>query len=149
MHELLGSGISDFVINVYGTDIDKECIQKAKLGEYRPESLKKVSEQRIKKYFHFTGNSYRIDDSVKLITRFMYHNMVLDRPIVHVDMIVCRNVLIYFTRKLQEEIFQKFYQALNRDGYLILGNTENLWGETQNLFKPLNIRERIYQKKYA
>lgn len=147
LHEILGQKINDYIIKIYGTDIDKECIEKAELGEYMPESMKEISANRLKKYFYFTGNSYIISDPVRLITRFRHHDMVLGKPIMHVDMIICRNVLIYFGRKLQDEIFQKFYKALNTDGYLVLGKVESLWGEPQKLFESVDTRERIYKKR--
>lgn len=146
MHEILGARLNDYIIKIYGTDIDKECIEKAELGEYMPESMKEISPKRLKKYFYFTGNSYIISDPVRLITRFRHHDMVLNKPIMHVDLVICRNVLIYFQRKLQDEIFQKFYQALNTDGYLVLGKVESLWGEQQRLFESVDTAERIYQK---
>jgi chemotaxis protein methyltransferase CheR len=64
----------------------------------------------------------------------------------HFDMILCRNVVIYFTREMQERLYMNFYRALREDGYFVMGNTETLVGEASTLFNPAFIRERIYQK---
>ena len=143
---ILGPRINDFIIRVYGTDIDKDCLEKAELGEYMPDSMKEVSPKRLSKYFTFTGKSYILNDSVRLITKFSYHNMVTEGPLKHIDLIFCRNVMIYFSRELQAAIYDKFYQSLNIDGVLVIGKTESLWGRALRLFKPIDSKERIYQK---
>lgn len=145
-HEILGSRINDFVIRVHGTDIDKACIEQAQLGEYLPLAMKGINTERLSKYFTFNGTSYIINDAVRLITKFIQHNLVSDAPLKHMDLVVCRNVLIYFSRELQADIYDKFHESLNTDGILAIGKTENIWGRALRLFKPVDSKERIYQK---
>lgn len=147
LHEILGKKINDFVITIYGTDIDRDCLERAKEGIYPENLLREISRSQRHKYFYNTGVYFTVSDQVRILTKFRYHNLVSDPPIKNIDLIICRNVLIYFDRKLQELVFQKFYDALNVGGYLMLGKTESLWGSPVRFFETINTTERIYQKK--
>ncbi len=127
--------ISDFDIKIYGTDIDPNCIEKAKIGLYGPTSVKEVKEEVFDKYLHKEGENYRISESVKHLTRFEAHNLVSDEFLAHLDLILCRNVVIYFTRPLQEMIYSGFVRALNKGGFLALGKVESLWGYAKDYFE--------------
>ena len=103
----------------------------------------------ISKYFHkLNEQEYQIKEQVKKYVQFKQHDLIKQPPLKHMDIILCRNVIIYFDKQLQEKLFLKFYEGLNKEGYLILGKTEILHGEARDLFKPVNHRERIYQKKH-
>ncbi len=90
---------------------------------------------------------YEIRKEIRHLTRFKRCDLVQDKKLYGFDMIVCRNVLIYFQRKLQEEVLIKFHKALRPKGILWLGMTETLWGETHELFEPVFKRERIFRKR--
>ncbi|AIJ05788.1 chemotaxis protein CheR [Methanocaldococcus bathoardescens] len=134
-------------VSITATDIDREILAKAKRGVYQAKQLKNLPPQIIEKYFiKLNDEEYMIKNTLKKFVRFQYHDLIKDPPLKNMDMVLCRNVIIYFDKKIQEEIFLKFYEALNPGGFLILGKTEILHGEAKKLFKTYNARERIYQK---
>lgn len=146
LHEILGKKIHDFIITIYGTDIDRNCLGQAKEGVYSEHLLKEISRAQLNNFFSPAEAGFAVSDQLRILTKFRYHNLVNDPPIKHVDLIICRNVLIYFNRSLQGLVFQKFYDALNVSGYLMLGKTESLWAASARLFENVSNSERIYQK---
>ena len=145
LQKVLGDRISDFLVAIHATDIDKSSLEKARRAEYGANTFSGVDEKILKRYFN-RNLKYRLKEGIKQMVKFKQHDLISDRPLGHLDIILCRNVLIYFSRDLQVKLFNKFYEGLNRGGYLILGKTESLAGESAGLFQPVNIRERIYQK---
>lgn len=89
---------------------------------------------------------YLHDDKIRLITKFLHHDLVKGEPLKNIDLVLCRNVVIYFSRELSSKVYAGFYQALNEKGYLVLGKVEALWGEVTRYFRAVDNRERIYQK---
>jgi chemotaxis protein methyltransferase CheR len=146
LYEFLDEAFNDFIIKVYGTDIDKKVLAYAIEGSYDASALKEAPPKIVSKYFYLDHGKYVIADKIRLITRFLHHDLVKGKPIEHIDLILCRNVVIYFSRELTHKIYASFYQALNNKGYLILGKVEALWGEVTRYFKAVDSRERIYQK---
>ena len=142
-HLLLGPEISHWLVRIYGTDIDLTCLKKAKEGEY--EGIASFRGRELKEYFDFNGK-YKLKDGIKQMLRFCPYDLTSEHWPNHFDLIVCRNVLIYFSKSLQEDLLCAFYCNLNKDGYLILGKTETLVGESRKKYKSVNIRECIYQK---
>ena len=142
-HLVLGPEISSWVVKVYGTDIDQVSLQKAREGRY--ERIASFEGRELGEYFDFDGQ-YKLKPMVKQMVRFSHYDLTSRRWSDHFDLIVCRNVLIYFSLSLQEELLETFYGCLNRDGYLVLGKTETLLGESRKMFNPVNIRECIHQK---
>lgn len=113
-------------ISVYATDLDKQILAKAKVGLYGEKSLHGVPEDFKKKYFTKIGPSYQISDEIKNRVQFQQHNLLKDRYPTDCQMIVCRNVLIYFTEEAKDETFRKFYQSLPGGGVLFIGSTEQI-----------------------
>ena len=146
-HELLGSAVSDFIVKVYGTDIDTDSLAKARVGTYAPASLKHVPTDTLQRYFEPAGETYTIKDEARELVRFQRHDLVSDHPLEHMDLILCRNVVIYFSRPLQDFVYSNFAKALNEGGFLVLGKVESLWGYPTAYFDTVNIAERIYRKK--
>lgn len=144
-HEILGDKINDFFISIHATDIDKPSLDKAKMAEYEAGAFSGVNEKILRRFFN-RNLKYNLKELIKQMVRFKQHDLISDRPLTHLDIILCRNVLIYFSRDLQVKLFNKFYKGLNQGGYLILGKTESLAGESAELFQPVSIRERIYRK---
>lgn len=141
----LGERIGDYLVSICATDIDGKVIKKAERGEYEPGDVSEVDEKILRRYFDH-NLKFSLKEEIKKMVKFRRHNLIADRPPGHLDMIVCRNLLIYFSREQQAELFDKFYEALNRGGYLVLGKTESLAGKSEGLFQPVSIRERIYKK---
>lgn len=113
-------------IKVYATDIDKQVIEKAKVGLYNSKSIVAVPEHLRKKYFTQVGASYRIADEIKARVEFKESNLLRDSYPTGCHLIVCRNVLIYFTEDVKEDIFKKFNNSLAKDAVLFIGSTEQI-----------------------
>jgi len=144
-NEILGNKIEYFFISIYATDIDANSLEKARAAEYENNSTSEVEEKILRRYFRYDGK-YKLKEEIKHMVKFKLHDLISDEPLTHMDIILCRNILIYFSRELQQKLFKKFYEGLNKGGYLILGNTESLIGEPARVFQLVNMRERIYQK---
>lgn len=113
-------------IKIMATDIDKQILEKAKTGLYNEKSIASVPEDFKKKYFTKIGPSYKISDEIKARVDFSQHNLLKDKYPTGMHMIVCRNVLIYFTEEAKEEVFKKFNASLANKGVLFIGSTEQI-----------------------
>lgn len=114
-------------IKIIATDIDKQVLDKARLGLYNAKSLKGLPAEFIKKFFtQINETTYQIADSVKACVEFRQHNLLKDPYPSPMDLIVCRNVLIYFTEEAKDDIYKKFNQALRQNGILFVGSTEQI-----------------------
>ena len=120
-------------IRIIATDIDKQVLEKARVGLYNQKSIANVPDDLKKKYFKLIGGSYQISDDIKKRVEFKEHNLLRDPYPTGCDMIVCRNVVIYFTDDAKEEIYIKFNQALKNNGILFIGSTEQIMN-----YKELN-----------
>ncbi len=124
-------------IRIYATDLDKQVIAKAKVGLYAEKSIASVPIDFKKKYFTQVGPSYKISDEIKSRVEFREHNLLKDAYPSDYHLIVCRNVLIYFTEEAKEEVFCKFNKSLAKGGVLFIGSTEQI----------INYREIGYERK--
>ena len=114
------------MIHITATDLDKQIIAKAKVGLYSAKSVAAVPDDLKKKYFTQLGSSYQISDEIKSRVEFKEHNLLDDNYVTGYHMIVCRNVLIYFTEEAKEEVFRKFYKSIVPGGILFIGSTEQI-----------------------
>ena len=145
--EKIGKARKDFLLTVIGSDIDDEALSEAKKMVYGKERLKAIDEEMLEKYFEDAGKGkFRLKSLPRSLVRFRRHDIVKDRPFMRCDIILCRNVLIYFNKELQEEVLLKFYEALNPGGFLILGMVESLVGRAINVFEHVDNRLRIFRK---
>jgi len=120
-------------IKIIATDIDKQVLDKARMGLYNIKSLKGLPQEYISKYFTaVNASTYQIADSVKACVEFRQHNLLKDPYPSGMDLIVCRNVLIYFTEEAKDVIYQKFNEALKPNGILFVGSTDQII-QPQNL----------------
>lgn len=113
-------------IKIYATDLDKQVIEKAKAGIYPEKSIAAIPDDLKKKYFTKKGLFYEISNEIKSRVEFKEHNLLKDTYPSNYHMIVCRNVLIYFTEEAKEEVFCKFQRALTKGGVLFIGSTEQI-----------------------
>jgi len=113
-------------IKIYATDLDKQVIAKAKVGLYSEKSIASVPEDLKKKYFTQVGPSYKIADEIKARVEFKEHNLLKDMYPTDYHLIVCRNVLIYFTEEAKDEVFRKYFKSLAKGGILFIGSTEQI-----------------------
>ncbi len=123
-------------IRITATDIDKQVLDKARMGIYNEKSIAAVPADFKKKYFTKIGSSYQISNEIKRQVEFKEHNLLRDSYPTGCHLIVCRNVLIYFTEEAKEEIYKKFNAALASQGILFIGSTEQI----------MNYKELNYQR---
>lgn len=153
-NEALGEQRAAARVEILGTDIDADCLVDARLGRY--ESHPGITQTDVAKQLRFLahpeqflvieGNQFQVKPAVKSMVRFEYHDLISGPKKRNIDIILCRNVVIYFTRELQEVLYQDFFNALNPGGFFVMGKTETLVGPSRTLFTPFNLMERIYQK---
>ncbi|OFV68699.1 MAG: chemotaxis protein CheR [Candidatus Syntrophoarchaeum caldarius] len=136
----------DIIVKFVATDIDEGSLAKARTGLYKRDALKNLSTYEIRTNFTMDGQLYRINSDLKRMIQFRKHDMIRESAIRFCDVIFCRNVIIYFSRDQQKQLYMKFYNALRNGGYLVTGKSETLIGEATNLFVPVRRKERIYQK---
>lgn len=139
-------------LTILGIDINQEALQKAKTGIYRPWSFRRVDVEIIKKYFRVTNNQYHLNSSIMQMVRFQNLNLLenlSNQPnceLREFDLILCRNVFIYFESSAIEKVLNQFYNALQPLGYLITGHAE-LYGQNLNQFQAKVFPESVvYQR---
>lgn len=113
-------------IKIIATDIDDEAISKAKNGVYIPKSIANLPDSFVKNYFEANGLNYKIKENIKKCVEFRRHNLLLDKYPDNCDLIVCRNVMIYFTEETKSEMYKKFRDSLCNEGILFVGSTEQI-----------------------
>lgn len=124
-------------IKVLATDIDKEAIEKAKKGVYGYKSLENLPQEFIDKFFDKQDGMYIIKDIVKKCVEFKQLNLLADEYPKNLDLVICRNVLIYFTEEAKEQIYTKFNKSLKKGGILFVGSTEQIILSGKYKFKPV------------
>lgn len=113
-------------IKIMATDIDERAIAKAIQGIYIPKSLESLPEEFVTRFFTKEGENYKIKDIVKNCVEFQKHNLLKDIYLKNCDLIICRNVMIYFTEEAKTQIYNRFRESLNPNGVLFVGSTEQI-----------------------
>ncbi|MBF0195347.1 MAG: PAS domain S-box protein [Magnetococcales bacterium] len=144
--ENLGVKAGGFKIQIFATDIDMEALESARKGIYLEAALKEMPPQYIDRYFTKKGDKFHISKDLREMVVFARQDLAKDPPFVRVDLITCRNVLIYFNQDLQDRIFSSFHFAMASTGYMFLGKSEAL-GQSADIFSTTSAKHRIYQKK--
>jgi two-component system, chemotaxis family, CheB/CheR fusion protein len=132
-------------VKVYGTDADDEALNQARLASYTQKELEGVDAQLVQRYFEPANGRHVFRPDLRRAVIFGRHDIVQDAPISRLDLLVCRNTLMYFNAETQSRIMQRFHFALNGDGYLFLGRAEMLLSHS-DLFAPLNLKCRVFAK---
>lgn len=132
-------------IAVLATDLDNGVIERAKVGLYGERSLKEVPKPIVDKYFIKEGHSYQVADDIKRTVTFKQHNLLEDRYDSNYDLIVCRNVMIYFTEEAKDQIYMNFSKALRPGGVLFVGSTEQIFNPEKYNFESADTF--FYRKK--
>lgn len=114
-------------VKITATDIDEKILKRAQQGIYKPQSLKDLPEEKKSKYFIFKDGLYFINNDLKKQVTFKKHNLLNDPYPTNIDMIVCRNVLIYFTDPAKDLVYKAFSKALSPGGMLFVGSTEQIF----------------------
>ena len=131
-------------VKIYATDVDEEALSKARAG-YSSRELESLDQNLRSRYFERQGDRFMFRAALRRAIIFGRHDLTQDAPISRLDLLICRNTLIYFTAEAQGRILARFHYALNDDGYLFLGRAEMLLTHTA-LFTPVDLKERIFSK---
>jgi two-component system CheB/CheR fusion protein len=137
-----------FIMQIFATDIDAAAVEYARQGVYPDSIAADVSSDRLKSFFLKEENAFRVRKQIREMVVFATQNLVKDAPFSKLDLVSCRNVLIYMNTALQKRILPLFHYTLNPEGYLFLGTSETI-GEFADLFHPLDVKWKIYSRKKA
>ncbi len=130
---------------IFGTDIDQDALRHARAGRYSETSLTGVSDGRRQRYFHGSDGAFQVDARLREMCVFAPHNLLQDPPFSKLDLISCRNVMIYLSADSQEALLPRFHYALNPSGFLWLGPSETV-GKGEKYFRPAERQARIFKR---
>lgn len=122
----------NFKIEITASDLSLKSLMTAKEGYYPEARMNGVPEQYLKKYYRPHEEGYKVIDEIKQLIKFDYHNLKFDSGLRGLDIVFCRNVIIYFDEVAQEAVIQKFWQAMNDHSFLFIGHSESLFGMKTN-----------------
>ena len=134
----------DTRLMVFATDVDTEALQVGREGIYQEHISASLSRERLRRFFTQEGDHFRVKHWLRDLVVFTPQNLIADPPFSKLDLISCRNLLIYLETRLQEEVLRLFHFALKPDGFLVLGSSETL-GHQQVEFRTLSKKWRIFQ----
>ncbi|MCD6188533.1 MAG: protein-glutamate O-methyltransferase CheR, partial [Desulfuromusa sp.] len=154
IHEFLEKEKQNLDVTIFATDIDNKILQKAQKATYPFESIQNVKYRLLSKYFQARGESFKLVPEIKQSVTFLAYDMLDNKSFAppesiygDFDLVLCRNLLIYFNRDSQELIFDKLHRSLSKHGYLILGEAEIPSEKYQQHFKKVNDCCHVYQKR--
>src|SRR5262249_45998108 len=133
------------VLQIFATDLDREAIEKARLGLYPDNIAADVSPERLRRFFIQDDPGYRVPKHIREMVVFAPQNITMDPPFTKLDILSCRNLLIYLSSELQKKLVPLFHYSLNPGGVLFLGSAETVGGFT-GLFAPLDGKTRLYRR---
>jgi len=148
LSEILQDKIGKYKIKIFATDIDDEALKIARTGLYAETSLDGVDKNIIKKYFHIKKNQFEIKKELRELVIFSKHNIISDSPFLRLDLISCRNMLIYFSTSLQNKFFPIVHYALKDNGTLFLGKSESV-GQHIDLFNLIDKSAKIFKAQFT
>lgn len=146
VHKVLRQAIASHSVTIFASDIDKDALSKAAKGEYHQKQLSNLDISLLDQFFTKEEEYYTIKDFVRRIIHFEQVDLMTPSLHHNMDLILCRNVMIYFSRVSQQQIHMNFYNALKVGGYFITGKSEILTGEPSEKFLPVDCRTIVYQK---
>ncbi|MEW6669989.1 MAG: chemotaxis protein CheB [Thermodesulfobacteriota bacterium] len=133
-------------VQIFATDIDSDAIEKARIGMYPGDIASDVGRERLERFFEKSHDFYRINRKIRDMLIFAAQSLVKDPPFTKLDLICCRNLLIYLDTDLQKKVLPLFHYSLNPEGILFLGSSETI-GAFMELFSPIDNRWKIYRSK--
>ena len=145
MCELLGPADFTRLVKIYATDLDEAALNSARHAAYLPREMECVPSDLLQKYFERTNNHYVVTRDLRKAVIFGRHNIVHDAPISRIDLLVCRNLLIYLETETQNMVLPRLHYSLMDDGYLFLGKAETQLARSK-LFQPINMKQRLFRK---
>jgi two-component system CheB/CheR fusion protein len=136
-------------IQVFATDLDEAALRMAREGLYPETIAADVSEERLRRFFIKDHSRYRVSRALREMVLFAVHNLLKEVPFSHLDLVSCRNLLIYMNRTAQSRALELFYFALEPNGLLFLGSSETVDEEAGGLFRPVDKKQRLYARGVA
>ncbi|MCM2264585.1 MAG: PAS domain-containing protein [Desulfuromonadales bacterium] len=136
----------NFKLQIFATDLDRDAIDKARQGVYPANIAADVSAERLHRFFIQEEHGYRVGKEIREVVTFATQNLVMDPPFTKLDILVCRNLLIYLTPELQKKLLPLFHYSLNPGGVLFLGSAETVSTFTE-LFAPLHLKSRLFRRR--
>ena len=141
--------LCDRNIKIFATDIDEAALTVARRGVYGETAVSELPETFLRKYFiRSTDNKFEVIKPLRELILFATHNLIQDPPFQRIDVLVCRNLMIYFEPQLQERIYKTFHYSLNEEGLLFLGKSESI-STVSSLFSTIDSRFKIFEKRHA
>lgn len=138
-------GREGFYVRIIATDVDADALERAAKGEYEERDFKEMKKEFLEKYFIKAYNGmHKIKDQIRQMIVFKQHNLINDPGFRFMDLVFCRNVMIYFNREQQDLLLNKFHSSLNSKGYLVIGKTESIW--SRDIFTPVSTMQKVYKK---
>lgn len=134
-------------IKIIGTDINEKIVERARAAEYGDFDTKGLSEEIMQKYFYKKDELLCLKDEYKSNLEFKKHDLLKDDSLTDIDVIFCRNTVIYFNKESKENLYVRFFESLKKPSFFVLGKTETLTGPARDLFKNYNVRERVFIKE--
>jgi two-component system CheB/CheR fusion protein len=139
---------TECAVQIFATDLDEEAIAAARKGFYSDGSLENVSAERLGRFFYQEEDGYQVKKPLRDRVVFSPQNVISDPPFSKIDLLCCRNLLIYLEHELQNQLFLQFHYSLNPEGFLFLGNSESISGNS-DLFAVIDRKHKIFQRKEA
>jgi len=136
----------DFTLQIFASDLSSDAIATARRGQYPLSIVENVSAARLARFFSRHDTHYQVNQQIRDMVLFAQHDVVLNPPFTRLDLIVCRNLLIYFDAMLQRKLIPLFHYSLRGDGVLLLGSSETI-GRFHDLFSPVQAKLRLYQRQ--
>jgi two-component system CheB/CheR fusion protein len=133
-------------LQIFATDLDSDAISKARQGNYPANIAADVNAERLRRYFVKEDSAYRVGQEIREMVIFATQNVIMDPPFTKLDIIICRNLLIYLTPELQKKLLPLFHYCLNHGGILFLGSAETVSAHA-DLFAPLNLKSRLFRRR--
>lgn len=137
---------SDIGIQIFATDVNTAVLEAARGGRYSEDQVKNMPSSRLRQFFVKENDGYRVQKAIRDMVIFAQHNLLTDPPFTRVDLITCRNLLIYFEPAVQQRIIPSFHYALRPNGFLMLGASESV-GQFTNFFEPLEKSQKVFVRK--
>jgi two-component system CheB/CheR fusion protein len=144
--EFLGDKAASFQVQIFGTDLNEKGIQRARAGVYRESIAEEISSERMRRFFVKVEAGYRVNKAVREMCIFARQNLASDPPFSQMNVVVCRNLLIYVQLVLQKKIVPILHDALKPSGFLVLGSSESV-SAFPDLFSTVDKEHKIYAKK--
>ena len=135
-------------LQIFATDLDNDAIETARKGLFTANIAVDISPIRLNRFFIKTEDGYRINTEIREMIVFAQHNIIMHPPFTKIDILSCRNLLIYMDAELQKKLFGLFYYSINQKGFMILGSSESLGSQSQ-LFSPVDTKLKIYKRSDA